>query len=247
MKLDYNILSQDYDLTRYINIDTVKRLLSKLEITPETKILDFGCGTGNYACAIKKLTAADVRGVEPSDGMRQKAIEKNSGVTFMKGDHADIPAENGFFDLIYMTDVIHHVPDLRVMFREFGRILKPGGLICILTESHRQIESRYWSAYFPATVAVERARYPDIDAILEAAGECGLVCREIEVSDHPRRMQITPEFVRLVEAKGFSMFRLISDSEFELGLAALKSDFEKNKVIETDHGESFIRLAKPDI
>ena len=87
MKLDYDVLSQEYDLARHIDIDTVERLLAKIEIAPNAKILDFGCGTGNYACAIKKITGADGFGVEPSDGMRQKAIAKNAGVRFLKGDH----------------------------------------------------------------------------------------------------------------------------------------------------------------
>lgn len=244
MKMDYNALSQDYDLTRNINIDTVKRLMSKIEIDSETKMLDFGCGTGNYTCAVKKLTMADVYGVEPSDGMRQKAIEKNAGVTFLEGDHSAIPSNDNFFDFIYMTDVIHHVPDLHIMFQEFYRVLKPNGLICILTESHQQIESRFWSAYFPSTVTAEQSRYPDIDTILKAANECNLTFHELETTDHLHQIQITPEFVNLVEQKGFSMFRLISDADFDFGLSALNQDFRNNVVINTNHGESFIWLIK---
>ena len=242
--MDYNILSQDYDLTRDINIDTLKHILSKTDFNPDTKILDFGCGTGNYTCAVKKLTNAIVYGIEPSDGMREKAISKKMDIIFLKGDHTKIPVDDNSIDLLYMTDVIHHVPDLRSMFNEFFRVVKSDGLICILTESHKQIESRFWSAYFPSTVTAEHNRYPDIDVITSAATECGLIPDVIDTTDHPYQMQITLEFVNLVENKGFSMFRLISDTDFDNGLIALKLDFEKNIVIETDHGESFIWLKK---
>jgi Methylase involved in ubiquinone/menaquinone biosynthesis len=242
--MDYNILSQDYDLTRDINIDTLKRILSKTDFNPDTKILDFGCGTGNYTCAVKKLTNAIVYGIEPSDGMREKAIAKKMDIIFLKGDHTKIPVDDNSIDLLYMTDVIHHVPDLHSMFNEFFRVLKSNGFICILTESHTQIESRFWSAYFPSTVTAEQNRYPDIDTIINVATECGLILDEINVTDYPNQIQITPDFVNLVEHKGYSMFRLISDTDFDNGLSALKRDFEKNVIINTNHGESFIWLKK---
>ena len=244
MKMNYDALSQDYDLTRNINIDNLKIILSKTNFNSAVKVLDFGCGTGNYTCAVKKLTNAIVYGVEPSDGMREKAISKNMNITFLKGDHTGIPVDDNSIDLLYMTDVIHHVPDLRSMFNEFHRVLKPDGFICILTESHKQIESRFWSAYFPSTVAAEQNRYPDIDTITGAASECGLIPDDITTTDHPHKLQITPEFVKLVENKGYSMFRLISDNDFDNGLSALKRDFEENIVINTNHGESFIWLRK---
>jgi ubiquinone/menaquinone biosynthesis C-methylase UbiE len=173
MVIDYNILSHDYDLTRDINIDTVRQILSKMPINEKSKLLDFGCGTGNYTWVIKKISNANVFGVEPSDGMRKKAQEKGTEIEFKKGDHTSIPFGNDFFDLIYMTDVIHHIPDLNAMFGEFYRVLKPNGKICILTESHDQIETRYWSAYFPATVTAEKERYPDISDIILAANQLG--------------------------------------------------------------------------
>jgi len=244
MKMDYNVLSQDYDLTRDINMDTLKRILSKTDFRPDTTVLDFGCGTGNYTCAVKKLTNAVVYGVEPSDGMRAKALAKQMDIAFLKGDHMGLPVGDASVDLLYMTDVIHHVPDLYCMFREFYRVLKPDGLICILTESHRQIETRFWSAYFPTTVLAEQNRYPDIPVIIDAAAECGLALHALESTDHPQQVQITPAFVKLVANKGYSMFRLICDADFEKGLADLKRDFEKNAVIETEHGESFVWLAK---
>ena len=181
--MDYNILSQDYDLTRNINIETVKRILTRINIGEATFVLDFGCGTGNYICAIKKLTNANAFGVEPSDGMREKAQAKSSDIEFKKGDHTSIPFNDGFFDFIYMTDVIHHVPELNSMFSEFSRVLKPNRSVCILTESHTQLETRFWSEYFPATITAEKERYPDIPDIIASAEQCGFKVDEIMTTD----------------------------------------------------------------
>lgn len=128
------------------NIKTIQLFAEELPLEGKT-ILDFGCGTGNFAYALKKLTNAEVYGVEPSDGMREKALRKGN-IIIKKGDHKCIPYEDDLFDFIYMTDVIHHVPDLQAMFTEFGRVLKPNGLICIVTESYRQLENRFWVKYY---------------------------------------------------------------------------------------------------
>jgi ubiquinone/menaquinone biosynthesis C-methylase UbiE len=244
MKMDYDALSRDYDLTRSIKLDTVKRLTGKIDFSTDTRVLDFGCGTGNYTHAVKRLTGAEVYGVEPSDGMREKAAEKVSGAVFLKGDHTGTPLSSLSIDLAYMTDVIHHVPDIKAMFCELNRVLKPKGLICVVTESHKQIETRFWSAYFPATVAAEKKRYPDINVIVDAAAACGLSLQSLDTTDREQEFLIPREFMELVERKGFSMFRLISDADYESGLKTLRRDFENKSVIHTDHGESFVWLTK---
>ena len=242
MPIDYNNIAKDYDLTRAVNINVINLFAAEIPLDGKT-ILDFGCGTGNFAYAIKKLAAADVYGVEPSDGMREKALAK--GVDARLGDHSLIPFENSFFDFVYMTDVIHHVPDLKMMFSEFRRVLKPGGLVCALTESHRQLETRFWVKYFPSTVAVEKKRYPDIPDIIAAAKTAGIDEYKIVATDADSESAISEDFVRLVENKGYSMFRLIDEVDYQAGLAALKKDFEDKAAIRNNHGETLLWLKKP--
>lgn len=61
-----------YDLVRKENVDTIYRFLEFQSFSEETNVLDFGCGTGNFACVLKRITNANVYGVEPADEMRQK-------------------------------------------------------------------------------------------------------------------------------------------------------------------------------
>ena len=143
-----------------------------------------------------------------------------------------------------MTDVIHHVPDISSMFKDFFRVLKQSGKVCILTESHKQIETRFWSAYFPATVTAEKNRYPDIPEIILAAEQWGFTVDENMKTDCEQSLTISSEFVNLVENKGFSMFRLISEEEFSHGLKLLKQDYENKVEIKSNHGETLLWLAK---
>lgn len=166
MAVDYNAISQIYDNVRAENKSIVDLFIEEVKITNRTRILDFGCGTGNYANMLQRLTRAKVYGIEPSDGMREKAIAKNVNITVVKGDHKNIPFEDSYFDFVYMTDVIHHIPDIEMMFKEIGRVLKSGGSLCIATQSHEQIDNRFYVKYFPSTAIVDKRRYPDIDEII---------------------------------------------------------------------------------
>ena len=243
MTMDYDVLAEKYDLTRSANIDTVDRFAEELSLDGRT-VLDFGCGTGNFAYALGRRVNAEIYGVEPSDGMREKALAK--GLDVRKGDHTGIPFKDCFFDFIYMTDVIHHIPDLNALFLECKRILKPGGLICVLTESHEQLAARFWVKHFPTTVAVERERYPDIPDIIEAAEAVGLSLHRRIATDREATFSISEDFVRLVENKGYSMFHLIRDDDFHAGLAALKSDCRSDTKITSTHGETLLWLKKGD-
>ncbi|WP_212556098.1 class I SAM-dependent methyltransferase [Methanosarcina spelaei] len=245
MDINYNELAKKYDLTRKENIDTINRFLESLSCSEGTNVLDFGCGTGNFTCALKRITNANVYGVEPADEMRQKAIDKSEDVVFKKGNHEKIPFEDSFFDFIYMTDVIHHIPDIGIMFKELNRVLKQGGSLCIVTESHKQIESRFWVKYFPTIVEVEKKRYPDIPEIIESAINNGFVFSKTETTDANHKHSISQNFFMLVENRGYSMFHLISNDDYECGLADLRNDFNKQVEIEYNHGETFVWLKKP--
>jgi ubiquinone/menaquinone biosynthesis C-methylase UbiE len=177
--------------------------------------------------------------------MRQRAIDKSTDIIFEKGNHEKIPFEDSFFDFIYMTDVIHHIPDIGIMFKGLNRVLKQGGSLCIVTESHKQIESRFWVKYFPTIVEVEKKRYPDIPEIIESATNNGFVFSKTETTDANHKHSISQNFFMLVENRGYSMFHLISNDDYECGLADLRNDYNKQVEIEYNHGETFVWLKKP--
>lgn len=74
MEINYNEISRIYENVRKENSDIIEMFTDEVNITEETMILDFGCGTGNYTDALQRHTKGRVYGLEPSDGMREKAI-----------------------------------------------------------------------------------------------------------------------------------------------------------------------------
>jgi ubiquinone/menaquinone biosynthesis C-methylase UbiE len=241
-KINYNQIAGKYDSTRTSNSSTIDLFHKKVKFGKETKVLDFGCGTGNYLNTIFDLFRCTCFGVEPSDSMRAIAKQKNSEVQIKKGSHELIPFPDNEFDFVYMTDVIHHIPNMNKMFSELNRLIKPSGLMCIVTESHNQIENRFYNRYFPSLESVELKRYPDISEINEYAVNNSFVTVEIQKKEDSN-IKITEDFIKLVSEKGYSMFKLISEEEHQKGLENLIADFNSDVTL-ISSGETLIWLKK---
>jgi len=241
--VDYTKASKTYDNTRSSDDLIIEIMYQKGVFDKDKNVLDFGCGTGNYLQKISHNYECNCFGLEPSAGMRQKAIEKNIKLVILKGDHNNIPFENDIFDFIYMTDVIHHVPDMNTLFSNFHRKLKQNGFICIVTESWKQIENRWYNKYFPSLMENEKNRYPDTDQILSVSIKNGFKFETIDIKKNCEENVIGEYFIKMVEEKNYSMFRLLEEDEFKNGLEKLKEDIYKT-VKTKDAGESLIWLKK---
>ncbi len=241
-QIDYGIAAETYDHTRTHSDAVIDRFRSVVRLNESVSVLDFGCGTGNYLARIQERFACQCNGVEPSEAMRIRAQMKSDNFTIKKGDHGAIPFPAEKFDFCYMTDVIHHVPDLVAMFRELLRVLKPAGKLCIVTEAHSQIEGRFYNRYFPSLAQNEKQRYPDISEIIDRAKESGFKLMSVETISSPART-VSGEFLRNVSEKNWSMFRLLNDSEFATGLAKLTLD-QGCSFSSPDAGETLLWFGK---
>lgn len=240
--IDYAAAAETYDNTRTHSDEVIDRFHATVPLDAATAVLDFGCGTGNYLFRIHQRFACRCQGIEPSDGMRRRAMEKPGMPPIAQGDHLAIPFAAEAFDFCYMTDVIHHIPDLSAMFRELMRVLRSDGHMCIVTESHAQIDGRFYNRYFPSLAAKEKRRYPDIGEIVACAEDAGFITASIETVAAPPR-HVTDGFLQNVREKNWSMFRLLTDEEFAHGLARLNDDagcvFESSA-----SGETFVWFRK---
>ncbi len=97
------------------------------------KVLDAGCGTGWH---IKRMMeyGFDVYGIDSS--ARQCANAKNNAAcsNISVDSVLDLPFENGFFDIVYAINTLHHLTDIKqqkTATLEIERVLKPGGLLFI--------------------------------------------------------------------------------------------------------------------
>lgn len=96
-------------------------------------VLDIGVGTGLVACEAAHIVgdATLVTGVDPSSGMVENA-RVPVGVRLMSGSAESIPLPDACADFVSMGYALRHISDLSAAFSEFWRVLKPGGIMCVL-------------------------------------------------------------------------------------------------------------------
>jgi demethylmenaquinone methyltransferase / 2-methoxy-6-polyprenyl-1,4-benzoquinol methylase len=96
-------------------------------------VLDIGTGTGLVAREAVRIVGdpALVIGVDPSAGMIDHA-RVPLGVRLLSGSAEAIPAQEATADFLSMGYALRHISDLALAFREFHRVLKPGGQLCLL-------------------------------------------------------------------------------------------------------------------
>lgn len=94
------------------------------------RILDFGCGIGNTIPHLHNaFPDARIDGADPSSESIRIAHENNSSARFSVIDGAQLPYEDGQFDLVLAACVFHHIaPAERDQWmKEIHRVLKPDG------------------------------------------------------------------------------------------------------------------------
>ena len=110
---------------------------------PFDRSLEIGAGTGYFslnllqAGVVRRAVATDI-----SPGMlgtlRANADRLGLEIETAACDAAELPFEDGSFDLVFGHAVLHHLPDLERAFAEFHRVLRPGGTLFFAGEPSRQ-------------------------------------------------------------------------------------------------------------
>ncbi len=109
--------------------------LRRAGLGPGQRIVDVGIGTGMVAVEAVKIIGAPelLVGVDPSAGMLERArAALPAAVHLIEGSAEAIPFPDASFDFLSMGYALRHIGDLEAAFREFHRVLKPGGRLCLL-------------------------------------------------------------------------------------------------------------------
>ncbi len=99
------------------------------------KVLDLGCGSGQFIeILIQSLGSFDsVTGVDVDESILQEAgtIFTGEAFRFIKTSSLSLPFEDGSFDFVSISKVLHHVENDRHALDEMKRVLKQGGYFLI--------------------------------------------------------------------------------------------------------------------
>ena len=101
------------------------------------RVLDVGCGTGNFGASLRKRTGCEVWGVESNARSIHKAEQNIDKVLHGHfGPELDLPS--GYFDCIVFNDVLEHMPDPASALALARALLSSGGCIVASIPNIRQ-------------------------------------------------------------------------------------------------------------
>jgi ubiquinone/menaquinone biosynthesis C-methylase UbiE len=226
-RLDFDGRVEEFVRHRRVHPEVLQQLLGSGYFGPGTRVLDVGCGTGNYAAALTMATGCRVSGLDPSQRMLDWARDAAPWESLAQGCAESLPFGDDSFDVVISTDVIHHVGDRDAYFSEAARVLRPAGHIVTVTDSHDTIPRRRpLSSHFPETVKIELQRYPPVPRLLEEMARAGFT--------EPRLVDVSHNYelddIQAYNDRAFSSLLLIEDEAFRRGIDRLEADLARGPI-----------------
>jgi len=105
------------------------------------RVLDLGCGLGDFAAALAQHGAAVV-GCDVAETALRLARARHPGVEFVRSGE-ELPFADASFDVVWAGEVLEHVQDGLGLLAEARRVLRPGGRLLLSTPGHGPLR-RLW-------------------------------------------------------------------------------------------------------
>ncbi len=129
------------------------RVWTALHLNPGARVLDAGCGSGQYAMAFAER-GARVTAIDLSPEMirraRRRAAERDNPIEWRTGDITTMADPLAVYDAIHARVLFQFLPDVPAALRELRRVLKPGGrLLASVPGALSPIYRASWMRHLP--------------------------------------------------------------------------------------------------
>ena len=216
-----------YDSARALPDETMALWMSELKrlVLPEAfrRVLDLGGGTGRFAPPIQRTYGCPVIVLDPSAAMLQQgSVLGPAGVSWVCGAAERIPLATGSVDLVWMSQVFHHLEDKLRAFAEIRRVLNPAGYLVVRNGTHESEAAIGWIECFPEAKALNERVMPSQADIIGAVSRRGFGVLHVETV---RQVFATSylEYCRKISQRGLSSLIKISDEAFDAGVRRLRA------------------------
>ena len=125
---------EDVGQSSWLTLAEAREWFRLLDLGPGKTALEVACGTGGVTCRMAAETGARCIGVDinPHGIEAARAAARTQGldanVSFQMVDAGTrLPFPDASFDALFCNDSINHLPGRRELFRDWNRVLRPGG------------------------------------------------------------------------------------------------------------------------
>ncbi|XMB86805.1 class I SAM-dependent methyltransferase [Mycoplasmatota bacterium WC44] len=123
----------------------MKRLKEILNSKTGLRILDVGTGAGGFIYSISELANEydEIIGIDTSEGAIEAAKKnfEDARISFLKMDALSMSFEDGVFDIVCLSNSLHHLKDINKTISEMERVLKPDGFL-LFNEMFSDVEEQ---------------------------------------------------------------------------------------------------------
>lgn len=153
---------EDLGQTSWVTNEESRAIPQTLQLTPASRVLEIGCGSGGYALQVAAVTGCSIVGVDINDaGVRNAntlALTRGLAdrVSFERCDVSKtLPFPDAAFDAAFANDVLCHIPGRPALLQELFRVLRPSArllfsdaLIIGGAVTHQEIATRSSIGYY---------------------------------------------------------------------------------------------------
>jgi arsenite methyltransferase len=186
------------------------KVLDRAELVEGETLLDVGCGEGMIGFGALERGAGHVVFSDISDDLLEfcreaaQAVGVSERCSFVKAGAADLSAvEDLSVDVVTTRSVLIYVPEKDASFREFFRVLRPGGRFSCFEPINRfgmdERRAGFWG--YPA------------DGLSDLVQRVEQIYTEIQPPDDPMLDFDERDLIRLAEAAGFFPIDLELEAE----------------------------------
>lgn len=225
--IDYEAIAKDYRAGRGLEEEGLSAWREAVRPYIEGLLLpvaDIGSGAGQFATLFAKWFDVTVVGVEPSDAMREQAMNGLIGerISYVKGDAEHLPLAPASCGAAWLSTVIHHIPDLAAAAQEIRRVLAADAPVLVRSAFPGHTEEISLVRYFPEAASVIET-FPSVGQLASTFAEAGFKLVSVETVPQVSAPSLR-EIRKRVALRADTTLQLISDEAFGRGLARLDAE-----------------------
>ena len=210
-----------YDTARALPDHATSLLINILrENTPVdsvSSVLDLGGGTGRFSRLLQQLYTCPVYTIDPSVEMLKQGISRNlKGVHWLTSTAEHIPLKSRSIDLVFMSNVYHHLENHNLAVREISRVLTDKGNLVVRNGTQETDVEIAWNKFFPEAIEFDKGRIPHKQEIIDFISSHGFQFVEYTVI-YQKFASSYWEYYEKISQRGLSSLLAISDEAFNAG------------------------------
>lgn len=230
-KTDYskiaNTYNKRYSVNYLVNIESeIRNLISSNNYKT---ILEAGCGTGRWISALEE-NGRKIFGLDYSFDMMRISNSDKTHLNLVNADAVNIPFKDGFFDLIFCVNAIHHFPDKEKFISECFRMLSDKGMLAVFGVDPHIDKDWYVYNYFDSVYENDLKRFPSLEQLNHLLKEQNFSEIEMKVAEEIHSERIGKDVFEdpFLGKHHSSQLANLSDREYQKGIDNIKNQIEKN-------------------